>query len=202
VPTGFLAHEASSQPTATRREALEALSPSEADTLDALVDRLIPTDELGPGAVSAGVPTYIDRALAGALSANIEQYQSGLAALDALAVSSYGAAFARLTAVQKDTLVSQLAANTARGFSPDARTFFTLVREHTLQGMFGDPYWGGNKNKAGWDLMGFPGIALDVKAADQRAGTTAYVSQYKASTYDWSAFQRNKPSVKGAGHGH
>jgi gluconate 2-dehydrogenase gamma chain len=201
VPTGFLAREASSQPTvSSQREALEALTPTETDALDAFVDRLIPEDALGPGAVSAGVPSFIDRSLAGALAANLSQYQNGLAALDALAQSSYGSTFAKLTNAQRDALITQLAANTAKGFSPDSRTFFTLVREHTLQGMFGDPYYGGNKNDAGWKLMGFPGIGLDIKAADQRTGVTSYVSKYQKSTYDWAEFKRGARKV--ASHDH
>ena len=59
-----------------------------------------------------------------------------------------------------------------------------------MQGMFGDPHWGGNRNNIGWKLMGFPGISLDIKAADQRTNTTTYVSQYKGSAYDWDEFKR------------
>ena len=57
--------------------------------------------------------------------------------------------------------------------------------------MFGDPPWGGNRNNIGWKLIGFPGIGLDIKAQDQRTGTTSYVSQYKKSAYDWDEFKRS-----------
>ena len=61
-----------------------------------------------------------------------------------------------------------------------------------LQGLFGDPYWGGNKNGAGWKLLGIPGISLDVKPQDQRVNVTRYVSQYKNSTYQWDEFKKRK----------
>jgi gluconate 2-dehydrogenase gamma chain len=192
VPGGVLAREAEAEPTVIHRDALQTLSPAEADTLDAFVGRLVPNDGVGPGAVEAGVTHYIDQSLAGALQSNQNDYALGLAALDVAAVAAYKTTFAKSTDAQKDALLTQMSANTLRGgFNGDARTFFNLVREHTLQGMFGDPHWGGNRNNIGWKLMGFPGISLDIKAQDQKTGTTSYVSQYKASAYDWDEFKRN-----------
>ncbi|MBI3261879.1 MAG: gluconate 2-dehydrogenase subunit 3 family protein, partial [Acidobacteria bacterium] len=64
------------------RAPLQALTATEADLLDAIVARLIPTDAGGPGASEAGAVRYIDRALAGALVGSREAYRTGLAALD------------------------------------------------------------------------------------------------------------------------
>ena len=58
--------------------------------------------------------------------------------------------------------------NVATGFTPNAAAFFTLVRTHTIQGTFCDPYYGGNANFVGWDLIGYPGIRLAVTADEQR----------------------------------
>src|SRR5436190_2719221 len=81
---------------APRREALETLTAAEADLLEAVVARLIPSDENGPGAAEARAAHYIDRALVGPLRSSRGAYAAGLAALDAYAQSAKGAAFLRL----------------------------------------------------------------------------------------------------------
>jgi gluconate 2-dehydrogenase gamma chain len=191
LPVGVMAREGASQPqvvTAPAREALEALSRREAAIVDAIAARLIPTDANGPGAGEARVGRYIDRALAGALASDRPSYALNTVAVDRYARQRYGAAFTELTAAQQDAILTNMEANTAPGFTPNSRTFFLLIRTHTIQGMFGDPYYGGNTDAAGWKLMGFPGIKLDVTAADQRADT---VPQFgKESTYDYALFQQ------------
>src|SRR3954453_3832757 len=52
-------------------------SAPEAALMEAMVDRLIPPDELGPGANEAGVVSYIDRQLAGAWGAGERLYRAG-----------------------------------------------------------------------------------------------------------------------------
>src|SRR5688500_6783317 len=76
------------------REALENFTAAEAATIEAVVARLIPTDENGPGAADARAARYIDRALGGALASSREAYRSGLSAVDVYARSSKGAPFA------------------------------------------------------------------------------------------------------------
>jgi hypothetical protein len=58
--------------------------------------------------------------------------------------------------------------NQAAGFTPDSRTFFFRVRQLTLEGMFGDPFYGGNRGFAGWDLIRYPGPRMAVSADDQK----------------------------------
>ena len=140
--------------TPTQLEALETLTAAEADTLEAIVARLIPTDENGPGAAEARAAHYIDRALAGPLRSSREAYAAGLAAIDAYAQSKKGALFARLSAADQDAVLTDMEKNVATGFVPNAATFFNLVRAHTIQGTFCDPYYGGNANFVGWDLIG------------------------------------------------
>ena len=84
------------KPQATRLEALETLTAAEADTLEAIVARLIPSDANGPGAAEARAAHYIDRALTGPLRGSRGAYAAGLAAIDAYAQSTKGAAFAKL----------------------------------------------------------------------------------------------------------
>ena len=193
MSSSLLSAPASAAPVvATHADAYTTLTPGEADTLEALLERFIPADSIGPGAVEIGVGQFIDRALGGALAVNRIDYERGLAALDGYAQATYGVPFKSASPDNQDAMVTQMQANRLTGFNVDSRTFFNLVKEHTLQGTFGDPHWGGNKNGAGWKLMQIPGIGLDIKAADQELGRTQYVSQYKNSTYDWSEFQRSK----------
>ena len=76
----------------------------------------------------------------------------------------------------------------ASGFTPNSRVFFNRVRRLTLEGMFCDPYYGGNKNFAGWDLIRYPGPRLAVGPDDQKMSTLP--KPLHQSAYG------------GAGHGH
>jgi gluconate 2-dehydrogenase gamma chain len=121
-------------PSPTRLEALETLTAAEADTLEAIVARLIPTDENGPGATEARAAHYIDRALAGALRGSRGAYGAGLAALDAYAQSTKGAPFAKLTPQAQDAVLTDLEKNVATGFTPSAAAFFTASCAPTPSG--------------------------------------------------------------------
>jgi len=175
-------------------EALETLTAAEADALEAIVARLIPTDENGPGAAEARAAHYIDRALAGPLRSSREAYAAGLAALDAYAQSKNGALFARLSAPDQDAILADMEKNVATGFVPNAATFFNLVRAHTIQGTFCDPYYGGNANFVGWDLIGFPGLRMAVGEDEQRMKAPKPV---RKSAYEDAMF-----TMKGGAHGH
>src|SRR5262245_11142529 len=126
-------------PATPRLEALETLTAAEADTLEAIVARIIPTDENGPGATEARAAHYIDRALVGPLRASRAAYAACLAAIDAYAQSTKGAVFAKLAAKDQDAVLSDMEKNVASGFSPDSSTFFNLLRTHTIEGTFCDP---------------------------------------------------------------
>src|SRR5437660_5436676 len=96
---------------APRREALETLTAAEADMLEAMVARLIPTDENGPGAAEARAALYIDRALVGPLRSSRAAYAAGLAALDTYAQTAKGAPFTRLSAQDQDTVLTDMEKN-------------------------------------------------------------------------------------------
>lgn len=177
---------------APRREPLETLTASEAATLEAIVARLIPADENGPGAAEGRAAHYIDRALGGALAASRETYRSGLSAVDAYSRASKGAPFAQLPATEQDAILRDMEANIATGFTPDSRTFFDLVRAHTIQGTFSDPYYGGNAGFVGWDLIGYPGIRLAAAADDQRMDRRPV--PLRRSAYDNAMFSKKRPA--------
>jgi len=173
--------QAQPAPAPVRREALETLSATEADILEAFCARLIPSDEIGPGAREARAVHYIDRSLAGALGASREPYRAGLSALDARARQTKGQPFARLAEADQDAVLIAL-----QSADPG---FFSLVREHTLQGTFGDPYYGGNAGFVGWDMIGYPGIRLGVSEAQQEMDP--HLQKVRMSAYDFSMFDRS-----------
>ena len=195
VAQGHAAQQQADAPAVPpRQEALETLTATEADTLEAIAARLIPSDESGPGAVEARAAHYIDRALTGPLRPSREAYAAGLAAIDAYAQSSKGAAFARLSAPDQDAVLTDMENNVATGFMPNAAAFFNLVRAHTIQGTFCDPYYGGNANFLGWDLIGYPGLRMAVGEDEQRMKAPRPV---RKSAYDEAMF-----TMTGGAHGH
>ena len=174
---------ASVQPPA---DSFETLTADEGATLRAVVARLIPSDERGPGALEAGAATYIDRALAGPLAGSLEAYRGGLAALDRHARSSRAARFAALDPAVQDALLSDLEANVATGFPRGAAAFFNLLLTHTVQGTFSDPAHGGNVDFIGWRMLGYPGVRTMVTPDLQRIDRLPPSRQ--VSAYDFPAF--------------
>ena len=187
------------RPAAPERDVLEHLTAAEADTLNAIVARIIPTDDRGPGASEARAGRYIDRALGGALADSRQAYTAGLAALDGYARSSRRAPFHELSAADQDALLTELERGTAPGFAGGgSAAFFEMVRAHTIQGTFGDPYYGGNANFIGWDLIGYPGIRTSVTPADQRMNPPPV--RIHKSAYDYEMFTKaSSASLRGAG---
>lgn len=173
------------QPAQVRREALETLSATEADVLEAFCARLIPSDETGPGAREARAAHYIDRSLAGALAASREAYRTGLTGLDDRARRMKGQAFARLPDSDQDAVLMAL--------ETDDPGFFGLVRGHTLQGTFGDPYYGGNAGFVGWDMIGYPGVRLGV--AQPQQAMDPHLTKVRMSAYDFPMFDRSGARV-------
>jgi gluconate 2-dehydrogenase gamma chain len=172
------------------REPLEHLTSAEADILEAVVARLIPTDANGPGAAEARATHYIDRALGGALASSRQVYTTGLAALDRYSRSSRGKAFTDLAAADQDAVLVEVEAGTATGFAGSSAAFFGLVLNHTLQGTFGDPYYGGNAGFVGWDLLRYPGIRTTVTAADQQQLEARTLKANRKSAYDLGGFTK------------
>src|SRR6187402_3047187 len=167
---------------APKREPIENLTATEADMLEAICARIIPSDKNGPGAREARAAHYIDRALGGALKDSREAYRAGFAAFDAYCRSSRRAPFTELSERDQDSVLIDVETGAAIGFPGSSGQFFAMVRTHTLQGTFGDPYYGGNANFVGWDLIGYPGVRLNVSIEDQRLG--AKLTPTHKSAYD------------------
>jgi gluconate 2-dehydrogenase gamma chain len=182
--------------SATAREAFEHLTATESDLLETIVERLIPSDANGPGAKEARVVHYIDRALGGALAASRPNYAAGLEALDRYARTSRGKPFLELSATDQDSVLIDCETGGARGFTGSSAQFFAMVLAHTRQGMFGDPYYGGNANFVGWDLVGYPGVRTSVSPADQQALEANKLSANHRSAYDYSSFNKATARVR------
>ena len=156
------------------------LDPAECFCLRAIVQCLIPADDIWPGACEANVDVFIQRQLAGPYGAAerwytrrsaIDEdatpliprdlYRAGLAETDRLALAEHGAAFGALT---NDSQIAMLQTIEAGGHDRPAlcmAAFFNLVLENTLEGYFADPVHGGNRDAQSWHMIGFPGCGHD-----------------------------------------
>lgn len=152
--------------------------------LEAFVDRIIPADDNGPGALEAGVIFYINNSLANWNSGEVATLTEGLFNLTRTARSRYDRDFALLSNTNKDALLRDMEDGRIAGFENSAQIFNRLHRL-TLEGMFSDPYYGGNLDYVGWDLIGYPGAVMASTPEMQRMGgrlpplhTSAYGSDY------------------------
>ena len=151
--------------------------------LDAAVSRLIPDDDMGPGAKEADVTYYIDRQLAsvwGTHGRNYRQrpwlegtpqqgfqsrltpqeiYHAGIRETNAYCTQQYGKHFEFLKVEQQEEVLKALKADKVELPSVSSKLFFDLLWRNTEEGFFADPMYGGNKDKIGWKLVGFPGVA-------------------------------------------
>jgi gluconate 2-dehydrogenase gamma chain len=123
----------------------EFLSDEEAGTLAAICDQIVPADEF-PSASQAGVLTYIDRQLIRHYRRHRDAYRAGLEQAQAMSRQRFGKDLASLTEPQQLDVVS--------GLSQQNRPFFELVRTHTLEGYYGSPRHGGNRDAASWRMLG------------------------------------------------
>lgn len=169
-----------------QREALEVLTAEEAQTLEAICDCLIPSDANGPGAREARAVHYIDRSLASHNSAARHNYGVGLNAINEFARKTRGKGFAELSTDQQNSILLAVQTNKISGFIPNGSGFFNLLRSDTIDGTFCDPYYGGNQDFVGWDMLRYPGIRLGASEADVSAGASLapnHQSAYDHSTY-------------------
>lgn len=169
------------QEVQSKRSPYTFLNADEAAFIEAAVARLIPVDETGPGALEAGVPTFIDRQLAGAWGAGDDLYRSGpwqpgkpeqgyqlpftpaelfrnalRAIVEDLRKANRGS-FAKLKAEDQDAYLRALERETRDLGGVPSNIFFESLLEITIEGFFSDPVYGGNKDMVGWKLLGFPG---------------------------------------------
>jgi gluconate 2-dehydrogenase gamma chain len=158
------------------------LTQPEVRFLDAAVARLIPADELGPGAKEAGVTCFIDRQLTSVWGSHGRNYRGGpwpegtpyqgfqsrltpreiyraaIRDVNRHCLARYQKAFEFLPAAQQDEVLKALEEGGIELESLPGKLFFSLLHRNTLEGFFADPSYGGNRDKVGWKLVGFPGV--------------------------------------------
>ncbi len=195
------------------------LSQTEVAFLDAAVSHLIPKDELGPGAKEAGVTYFIDQQLFGGYGTMAKKYTQGpwpegtpqqgyQSPLTPAAVyragirdcndycrKTYGKAFDALSRAQQDEVLKGLDGGKIELEQVRAQFFFNMLLANTIEGFFADPVYGGNRDKAGWKLVGFPGVA---------AVYTAFIEKhnvpYRAQPVSIADITGRLAQVDGHGH--
>jgi gluconate 2-dehydrogenase gamma chain len=150
--------------------------------IEAALSRLIPKDDLGPGAKEAGVATFIDRQLGGPFGraqtwymqgpwregteeqgyqlkiTPAQLYRTAIEDIDAHCRGAYGGkAFVQLDAATQEKVLHGLEKGDVKLERAPAQQFFGLLWENTREGFLADPMYGGNRDFAGWKLVGFPG---------------------------------------------
>ena len=186
---------AKAQTRAAERPVLRYFTEAEYAFVDAAVARLIPADDLGPGAREARVPEFIDGQLAGSYGSAETWYMQGPwrsgvpeqgyqlkltpAALYRAAirdidehVRSAGKAqsFAQLPAEEQDAFLHTLEDGKVSLPNADAKTFFSMLWDNTKEGFLADPMYGGNRDFVGWKLIGFPGPRYNYVAEIEQHG--------------------------------
>jgi gluconate 2-dehydrogenase gamma chain len=179
LPQSAQAQEA---PAAPATAGYSFLNLDEAAFVEALVDHMVPADELSPKGTELGINIYIDRALAGGWGKGerlymqgpwklgtpsqgyqlpltpAQLYRAGIEATNAHCRKTYGKAFDRLDEQQREEVLLGLSTGKVSFDSGlPVRVFWTTVYQTVMEGMFSDPIYGGNRDKAGWRLIGFPG---------------------------------------------
>jgi gluconate 2-dehydrogenase gamma chain len=150
----------------------------EAAFIEAACERLIPADEVGPGALQAGVPNYLDKQLGGAWGSGERLYRSGPwkqgtpsqgyqlpftpgelfhTALRAIQGEFKDKAFKDLPPEQQDAYLKSLEAGGKDLDGVPSAVFFQMLLQMTVEGFFSDPVYGGNKDMVAWKMIGFPG---------------------------------------------
>jgi len=152
----------------------------------AAVDRLIPHDEHGPGAVELGVPEFIDRHMQSPYASGSIWYMQGpfleatsefgyqgklalkdiirvgIANVDAHCAKTYsGKAFADLDVRMQESVLKELEGGKIKLADISSKTFFADFLAETRAGYFSDPSHGGNKDMGAWKMIGYPGMRGD-----------------------------------------
>jgi len=184
---------ASELPQIRVREAFETLTSVESEVLDAMASRILPSDENGPGAHEARAVHFIDRALAGPMSGQRAAYANGLFALNDYALSTKSRSFQALSDSEQDEVLEAMAAGELSSYPGAGVGFFNMVRTHTIEGTFSDPYYGGNRNFVGWDMLGYPGVRMGSTVDDVNKG--AALEPSRQSAYDIPPYTKDPVRV-------
>jgi gluconate 2-dehydrogenase gamma chain len=157
-------------------------TPPEAAFVEAVVNQLIPADDLSPSGTDCGVAVFIDRQLAGAWGSGdrtymqgpwqngtptqgyqlpltpAEFFRTGIAATNAYCRKTFQKELDRLTGPQQIDVLQGLEQARVALDAVSAQEFFNMLLNATMEGFFADPIYGGNRDKVSWKMVGFPGV--------------------------------------------
>ncbi len=146
-----------------RNNGWEFLTDDTAATLKAICDQIVPADDF-PSASQAGVLTYIDRQLTRHYRRHQKVYLAGVEQANRISRERFGAAL--------ESVSPQQQMDVATALESQNRIFFELVREHTLEGYYGSPRHGGNRDAVSWRMLGIDEPPLRGRAQyDLRKGS-------------------------------
>lgn len=134
----------------------KVLTADEARLVDAVCEQIIPADQ-DPGAREAGVVHFIDKQLGGPYARFLEKYRKGLQCLQQTSQAMHQKPFEALPWPDQTKILQALESGKVPKeiwSSPSSKEFFGLVRDHTMQGFYGSPRHGGNRNYASYRMMG------------------------------------------------
>lgn len=136
--------------------------------LRAMTERIMPDENEAPGAKAADAWEFIDRELAGPeMTGTHRLLMRGAAQLDKVSMEVNGTTFIAATAGAKDTVIQAMQKGVGAVKLFDPVVFVSTMVGLTLEGMFSDPSWGGNRDGVGWQLIGYamhpprPGAAYE-----------------------------------------
>lgn len=178
--------ETSSQGYENPNEALMFFTPAQYQTTQAATERIFPKDEIGPGAKELNVAIYIDHQLASPWGINAKNYmlgpfyepaptqgaqlrilrkdmfRLGLQGLDDYSQKKHQKAFTELEAEEQDNVLVDFEEGEAYQLAAGLTTsgFFTILKTLTIEGVYADPMYGGNKEMQGWKMRNYPGTRM------------------------------------------
>lgn len=178
------------------------------NTLADVTERIYPEDDNGPGAIALGVPYFIDKQLSGAWGTNDKDYTKGpfkpqdsddhglqtklnrgdmflvgLRRMQEVSQDEHDEKFTDLDAEEQDKILEKFESGDVDTKGMPSDTFFQLLRQTTLEGVYADPAYGGNKDMQGWKMMEYPGPRMawadDIETEDFLTKEPASLREYQ-----------------------
>ncbi|WP_423800189.1 gluconate 2-dehydrogenase subunit 3 family protein [Neobacillus sp. SAB-20_R2A] len=165
-------------------QALMYFTPEQFRITEAATERIFPEDDNGPGAKALGVAYFIDHQLAGDWGFNARDYMQapffpgekvqgyqgrlkrrdifdiGLRELQNYSNTVGKKNFEELSGEEQDKILKDFEEDKVNLTTISPSGFFQLLRSATLEGVYSDPLYGGNKNMGGWKMRNYPGSQM------------------------------------------
>ncbi|MGG3469211.1 gluconate 2-dehydrogenase subunit 3 family protein [Neobacillus pocheonensis] len=165
-------------------QALMYFTPEQYRIVEAATERIYPKDDHGPGAKELGVAFFIDHQLAGDWGFNSREYMQApffkgekvqgfqgrlkrrdifdiaIRELNNHSQAVYKKDFIDLKGDEKDAILKDFEEDKVNITTISPSGFFNMLRSSTLEGVYSDPLYGGNKNMDGWKMRNYPGSKM------------------------------------------